>query len=91
MLKYLAVTIALFIPCAAQAVTHCQRDGGPEYVCHICQHGHNAMTLTEYECTAKEERRQGRDRMQRQCMVYLPDMQDAKLKRWCLKQSELMP
>lgn len=25
------------------------------------------------------------------CMVYLPAMKDAKLRRWCLKQSERMP
>jgi len=43
----------------AQAyTTHCQRNGGPVYACHICTRGHNAMTLTEYECSAREERRQ---------------------------------
>ena len=25
------------------------------------------------------------------CMVYLPAMHDARLRRWCLKQSERMP
>jgi t-SNARE complex subunit (syntaxin) len=56
-----------------------------------CTRGNNAMILTEYKCSAKQERQQERERMQRQCMVYLPDMQDARLRAWCLKQSEKMP
>lgn len=31
------------------------------------------------------------DRAQMRCMVDLTQMTDAKLKRWCLKQSERMP
>jgi hypothetical protein len=86
------IAIALLFTAAAHAgPSHCQRNGGPEYACHICTRGHNAMTLTEYECSAKEEARQERDRMQRHCMVYLPDVQDAKLRAWCRKQSEKMP
>lgn len=56
-----------------------------------CTRGNNAMILTEYKCSATQQRRQERDQMQRQCMAYLPDMQDAKLRAWCLKQSERMP
>lgn len=32
-----------------------------------------------------------RDAKLQRCMVYLPAMKDAKLRRWCLKQSERMP
>lgn len=32
-----------------------------------------------------------RDRSLQRCMVYLPAMHDAKLRRWCLKQAERMP
>jgi hypothetical protein len=35
--------------------------------------------------------RQQHDRVQRQCMVNLSDVQDAGLRRWCLKQSARMP
>lgn len=53
------VTISILLAGPAQAyTTHCQRNGGPVYACHICTRGHNAMTLTEYECSAREERRQ---------------------------------
>ena len=31
------------------------------------------------------------DRRLERCMVYLPDMPDAKLRRWCLAQSKRMP
>lgn len=35
--------------------------------------------------------REARDREQRRCMVYLPDIRDVKLRAWCVKQSERMP
>ena len=35
--------------------------------------------------------RQQHDRVQRHCMVSLSDVQDASLRRWCLKQSARMP
>jgi hypothetical protein len=35
--------------------------------------------------------RQQRDRVQRHCMVSLSEVQDAGLRRWCLKQSARMP
>lgn len=31
------------------------------------------------------------DRRLVRCMAYLPAMHDARLRRWCLKQSERMP
>lgn len=31
------------------------------------------------------------ERKLQRCMVYLPDMKDAKLRRWCLAQSRRMP
>jgi len=40
---------------------------------------------------AQANLRQQRDRAQRHCMVNLPDVQDASLRRWCLKPSERMP
>jgi hypothetical protein len=40
---------------------------------------------------AQAHARTERDRAQRRCMVHLPDVQDASLRRWCLKQSERMP
>jgi hypothetical protein len=58
-ISYAAALLAMTV--GAQAyTTHCQRNGGPVYACHICTRGHNAMTLTEYECSAKAERRQMR-------------------------------
>lgn len=54
--------LLMFTTTAHAYTTHCQRNGGPEYACHVCTRGHNAMTLTEYECSAKEERRQMRRR-----------------------------
>lgn len=32
-----------------------------------------------------------RDAKLQRCMVYLPAMQDAKLRRWCMKRQERMP
>lgn len=65
-MKILIVAAALFFCNEAQAyTTHCQRNGGPEYVCHICFRGSNWMTLSEYECSAAEERRQDRARRAR--------------------------
>ena len=40
---------------------------------------------------AQANPRKQSDRAQRHCMVNLPDVQDASLRRWCLKQSERMP
>jgi hypothetical protein len=40
---------------------------------------------------AQADLRQQRDRVEQRCMVYLPAMQDASLRRRCLKQSERMP
>lgn len=89
-MKYLIILLALTT--SAQAyTTHCQRNHGPEYACHICFRGSNWMTLSEYECSAAQERRQMRDMMQRQCMVDLTNVPDGKFKRACLKQSERMP
>lgn len=45
---------------AKVAGSTCQRDGGPEYPCHICYRGTNAYDMTEYECSAAEEARQER-------------------------------
>jgi hypothetical protein len=84
--------IALLFTTAAQAGPwHCQRNGVTVRNCHMCTRGSNWMTLEEYECSAREEARQERDRMQRQCMIDLTEVPDGKLKRACLKQSEKMP
>jgi len=40
---------------------------------------------------AQANLRQQRDRAQRHCMVSLSDLQNAGLRRWCLKQSARMP
>jgi hypothetical protein len=48
------------------------------------------IVLSLGSADAKHHNR-ARDRAQRRCMVYLPDMPDAQLRHWCLKQSEKMP
>lgn len=89
--KLFTAAILLALTTAAQAGTaHCQHNGGPWKVCHLCHKGH-WPTGEDYECSAREERRQERDREMIRCMVDLTQMTDAKLKRWCLKQSEKMP
>lgn len=35
--------------------------------------------------------KQSRDAKLTRCFVYLPDMKDKTLRKWCLKQSERMP
>lgn len=91
-MKLLTAAILIALTTGAQAyTTHCQRNGGPTYACHICTRGSNWMTLTEYECSAKEEARQERDRIQRQCMIDLTTVPDGEFKRRCLEQSEKMP
>jgi len=57
MIKVFAVAVLLTGPAQAYPA-QCQRNHGPVYACHVCYRGHNAMTLTEYECSAKEDRRQ---------------------------------
>jgi hypothetical protein len=91
MIKLFAIAILLTMTTSAQAYTaHCQHHGGPWKVCHLCHRGH-WPTGEDYECSAKAERRQERDRALMNCMVDLTQMPDAKLKRWCLKQSRIMP
>jgi hypothetical protein len=86
------VVLLLAMTTGAQAyTTRCQRHGGPAYACHVCFHGSNWMTLSEYECSAKAERRQERDREFQQCYRDLTLLPDGPFKRKCLRISEITP
>lgn len=49
------------------------------------------VLLTASFCQAHASAPYARDAKLKRCMVYLPAVQDARLRRWCTKQQERMP
>lgn len=91
MIKPFAAAIALLFTTAAQAYpTHCMRENGKEYVCHLCVRGHWPSAET-YECSAREEARQERDRALRECAIDLTTVPDGPFKSRCIEISKRSP